>query len=142
VPHNEFREEKIMACTESQKIKIGRVDGDKDKEDLKNCYFCPTGNNTYAFYAKNDNTPLVTGITSGTPFSFSLPGSTITWTIPNPNDPTHPFHIDDQDAGGSWFNNDTSVRPVAGDDGEGESGTFSAQAGGGIDPKEAYGAKA
>lgn len=126
-----------MPQNENQKIKINSAHGGKDKDELKKLFFYPNGTGTYDLYQKDNPIQLVTGVSSGSTFTFSIPPSTIVWTVPDPNNSTHPFHIDNDDAGGSWKNNDTSID----NDPEGESGTFSAQAGGTIDG-EAAAAKA
>src|SRR5258705_13932571 len=107
----------------NKKIKIDNVTGDKDKDDLKNCYFLPTSvTGTYDFYDTNNNL-LASGLTSGTNFSFTL--DTIDWEITN-------FVISDTAASGDWSNNNSPA--------EDQDGTFQAQAGGGADSEESVSA--
>ena len=106
----------------SDKIKINSVTGDKDKDDLKNCYFQSNGvTGQYNFYDTNNNliTTNPVNLTTGTSFSFTLDGHD--WTVSS-------FVISDTAANGNWSNNDN---PDAAQD-----GTFQAQAGGGVDPEE------
>jgi hypothetical protein len=113
---NHIEEKKVMP---NNKIKIDNVTGDKDKDDLKNCYFLPTSvTGTYDFYDTNNNL-LASGLTSGTNFSFTL--DTIDWEITN-------FVISDTAASGDWSNNNSPA--------EDQDGTFQAQAGGGADSEE------
>ena len=106
----------------SQKIKI-TASGGKDAAAFTNCYFLPTniaGN--YILFGQN-NDPIVTNpipLTTGNNFSFSL--NTFTWTITS-------FVIDNEDASGSWSNTDPTATGV-------ESGTFTAQATGGLEEDE------
>lgn len=105
----------------TNKIKINTVNGGKDKHMLKGCYFLPSaipGN--YDFYDKN-NKLLNDNVGNGEPFDFKLDG--LSWEIYN-------LSIDDLRASGAWQNNDG--RPNAAFE---ESGTFTAQAGGGEDEK-------
>jgi hypothetical protein len=126
-----------MPLNDSQKIKIKTVGGGKDKDDLLKCFFYPTtpAGPPYDFYKKENGveTLLASGITTGGSFSFSL--DTYTWNVPDPNNPTNPFWINTQGAGGSWTNNDTSVSIT--DQSTGETGTFQAQTGTSADPEEA-----
>ncbi|HEX7331413.1 MAG TPA: hypothetical protein VF290_07930 [Pyrinomonadaceae bacterium] len=132
-----------MSQIEANKIKFKTVDGDPDKEDLKKCYFYPTATTgVYDLYAKVNgvDTLLASGISSGGSFSFTL--DTFSWNIPDPNNSTNPLVISGSGstatASGSWHNNDNPPPPTGsvGDDGNGESGTFQAQAGTTIDPEE------
>jgi hypothetical protein len=132
---NAQKKEKIMPLNDSQKIKINTVTGGKDKDDLKKCFFYPAANNTYDFYKKEDGveTLLQTGITTGTPFTFTL--DNYNWTVPNPKDPNSDFSIDAQNASGSWKNNDDGASIEA--QSTGESGTFQGQTGTSADPEDA-----
>lgn len=99
----------------SNKIKIDTVTGDKDKDELKGCYFLPstTVAAAYDFYDTN-NGSLATGIT-GTSFSFVLDGHN--WEIEN-------LVISTTAASGEWSNDNAGITA-------GEDGTFQAQAGSG-----------
>ena len=132
-----------MSQTESYKIKFKTVDGDPDKEDLKKCYFYPTATaGVYDLYAKVNgvDTLLASGISSGGSCSFTM--DNFTWNIPNPATGSQALQITGSGAtataGGSWHNDDNPPRPTGslGGDGNGESGTFQAQAGQTIDPEE------
>ena len=132
-----------MSQIESNKIKFKTVDGDPDKEDLKKCYFYPAATSgQYDLYAKVNgvDTLLASGISSGGSCSFTL--DTFSWNIPNPSDSAHPLAFSGTGttatASGSWSNNDNPPPPTGsvGSDGNGESGTFQAQAGQTIDPEE------
>ena len=113
-----------------QKIKIDSVNGGKDKDELKGCYFLPTATpDVYNFYSKT-GTLLASNVFSGATFSFMLPShQSYTWTIPNPAPGSEQFSINTQAARGSWFNTDPS--PM-----NDEGGTFTAQATGGADDGE------
>lgn len=118
---------------DSERIKIDTVFGDKDKDDLKNCFFFETSTpGVFNFYKKDGSfPPLASGITSGSSFTFQHDGHN--WRIGdllNPND----FIISNRFAAGTWRNDDQGVPPSEVD---GESGTFTAQAGTTIDPEEA-----
>ena len=109
----------------SDKIKIDKVTGGKDKDMLKGCYFLPgTATGEYNFFDTNNNS-LASGLTSGSPFSFTLDG--FSWTVTD-------FAINDSAASGDWTNDDSSA-PAAADMTQqylvAEEGTFQAQAGGG-----------
>ncbi len=115
-----------------EKIRITDVEGGNDRDDLKNCYFEATSNGVYNLYSQNNGT-LATDIVSGSSFQFTL--DNLIWTIPNPADPAHPFVIEPRRAHGSWVINGISL-PGPPEEGDGESGTFQAQAGGSGDPEE------
>jgi len=97
----------------------GNQQGQNDGTDLVDFYFqLQTGSsNTYNFYDDN-NTVVYTGVTSGTKFTFTLPGQNYNWTIT----PT----ISTSSASGTWSNTDHTHQGAAGD--PGESGTFTAVA--------------
>lgn len=108
----------------SDKIKINKVDGgsSKSQSDLKNCYFLPTANpGNYQFYDQNGNLILTNPgvLTSGTDFTFPL--DSLDWTVTN-------FLISSTsnkgNASGNWSNN----AQITADE-----GTFTAQAGGGVE---------
>lgn len=128
-----------MSLTEDHKIKIDTVTGDKDKDDLKGCFFYPTSTpGEYDFYGKGGSAPLATGIRSGGAFTFGL--GKFSWVIPDPSDTSHRLVITGSgataSASGSWLNNDNAKLSI-GNDPTGESGTFQAQAGtGGARPEE------
>ena len=121
-----------MPLNDSQKIKIKTVTGGNDKDDLLKCFFYPTSSTTYDLYKKENGveTILASGITSGGSFSYSL--DTFTWNVPDPAQPTNPFWINSQAAGGSWKNNDNGVQRQS----NGESGTFQGQVSTSTDPEE------
>jgi hypothetical protein len=133
-----------MSHNKGEKVKIKSVTGDKDNEVLKDCYFHLNSDGTYDFCLENLSTPLATGISSGSAFTFPL--GTFSWVIPNPTDPAHPLKFTvsgtNTTATGSYLNNDrkkVSIRgkkPSDGDDVTGESGTFTAQSGSTISPEE------
>ena len=113
---------------ESLKIKIHTVNGGRDKEDLKHCFFYPSFAEEHVYvFCDKDGTVLANDVRSGSTFTFHL--HHLKWTIPDPNG-TEPFVIHHDSASGSWRNN-------APDRAEDESGTFTAQAtGGGTDVEE------
>ena len=137
-----------MAKVEVDKIRIDVVGGDPDKDDLKKCFFYPTSHPgvtpiVYEFCKKENGveTTLASNITSGSSFTFTLDGWS--WTIPNPAPGSEALTFvgsgSTATASGSWHNNDNQPHPAAGvgDDGNGESGTFTAQAGTTITPEDA-----
>lgn len=97
------------------KIKIDSVDGGKDGNDLKNCYFqLEEGSTTdYDFYSSS-NVLLASDVQSGVAFSFTL--DTFTWNMT--------ATITPPTATGTWSNND----PNADKDNWDENGSFQAQA--------------
>lgn len=105
----------------SNKIKIDSVTGGKDKDQLKGCYFLPSStiSGAYDFYDTNNNV-LASGI-SGSSFSFSL--GSYNWQFQS-------LVISTSNASGNWSNDDPTITAD-------ESGTFQAQAGGGLDEEEA-----
>ena len=120
---------------------VNTVAPGSDGNDLKNYYLLPTNQTNMYVFVDDTGLPLVTTpmpVVGGSPFSFSLGGWT--WNIPNPDDTAHPFVVNgtgaQATASGSWSNNDTSGGLTGGNDGNGESGTFTAQAGQTIDPEE------
>ena len=117
---------------ESERIKIDTVFGDKDKDELKNCFFVETSTpGVFDFYKKDGSLPpLASGITSGSSFTFQHEGHH--WRIGDLLDPND-FIISNRFAAGTWHN---QVDPLD-VEGEGESGTFTAQAGITIDPEKA-----
>jgi hypothetical protein len=102
----------------TNKIKIDHVTGGNNKDELKNCYFEPSSSipGAYNFYDKNGH-ELAGGLLPGESFEFELDG--LIWII-------YEWSSDRLHAHGSWKNN--------GPDPTGEqNGTFTAQAGGGVD---------
>jgi hypothetical protein len=97
----------------SDKIKIDKVTGGKDKRHLKGCYFVPstTITDAYDFY-DNDKNLLRSGITEDH-FTFVL--QTLNWEITD-------LVISPKKASGKWATDDPA---------EGEDGSFQAQSGGG-----------
>jgi len=104
----------------SDKIKITTVTGDKDKDDLKNCYFLPseTVSGAYGFYDTNNN--LLSSDITGSSFSFSL--NDLNWEITS-------LVISTTAASGNWSNDDPTITAD-------EDGTFQAQVGGGGEPEQ------
>lgn len=100
----------------STKIKIDHVTGGKNKDDLKNCYFelSPEIPGTYDFCDRHGNR-LAAGLNIGEPFEFDLDG--LTWVI-------FDWATDSLRASGNWRNDGPALE---------QSGTFTAQAGGGVD---------
>jgi|SRR5687768_12346820 len=113
---------------EDKKITIDSYLGDSDGEDLEGCYFkYKSSDATYDFYDK-DSKSKCTGLTVGSSCSFTLdeyPG--INWTI------TLTAPCTETEVNGSWSNTDS---PTAD-----EGGTFTAQAGGGVEDDAAVEAK-
>ena len=136
-----------MPQVDTDKIKMKTLTGGKDKVDLTDCYFYPTGTSTpqqYNFYQKapGDDGLLAGPFASGGSFSFQL--DNFTWTIPDPAQPTNPLVITGSGstatATGSWHNSDPTASIE--DQSSGESGTFTAQAGGSPEVEDASAAKA
>ena len=102
-------------------IQIDVVKGGSDGHRLMNCYFQEIGTSEeYSFFAP-DHTPITTNpssVSDGEKFSFDYNG--LAWHV-------HKFKISKKhgDAKGHW-----KTKPPNGDP---ESGTFQAQAGGGVE---------
>jgi hypothetical protein len=115
----------------SNKMKItsNDVTGGPDGADLIGCYFLPTNENDKYIFFNADDTPIVTNpmpVFSGHHFTFSLEDDD-NWKITN-------FKITEASslphASGHWTNYHHNKPPDDDDDqGDGESGTFQAQAG-------------
>jgi hypothetical protein len=103
----------------TNKIKIDHVTGGRNRDELKNCYFeasniVPGG---YDFFDKN-GVELASGLLPGEPFEFGLDGHE--WVI-------YDWTADTHHADGSW-RNDAPPEPELE-----QGGTFTAQAGGGVE---------
>lgn len=101
------------------KIFVDSFTGGSDGDDLVECYFKQKHDGTYDFHDKDDHTKC-TNLSVGSSCSFTLdeyPGITWTITLTSPCTAT--------EVNGSWSNTDGGVKE------DGESGTFTAQAGGG-----------
>lgn len=128
-----------MSFVDLDKIKMKTLHGGKDKDDLKHCFFYPATSPYYNFYNKvnGEDVLLASNVQNGFQFTFTLGGWT--WTVPDPDNPSDPFRISGTGpsaiASGSWRNTDNST-PTIGNDGNGESGTFTAAAGQTIGPEE------
>lgn len=108
----------------SDKIQINQVDGGSstDQADLQNCYFLPTANpGCYQLYDQNGNLILTNPgvLTSGTDFTFYL--DKLHWTVTN-------FLISSTSTSGSASGHWSNSAEITADD-----GTFTAQAGGGVE---------
>ena len=115
---------------DDQEIKIRRVHiNKKGLKDLPNdalmgCYFWPVGDGKYNLYEKGvdpDGTPLKTDISQSNGFSFTI--GPVTWEVSGDS-----FLISDTAAHGDWTIPAAKDADTGGSDGE--SGTFTAQAGG------------
>ena len=120
-----------------ERIMIDRVGGGDDRNMLEGCYFLPTNRKgKYDFYQKGTeppfDAPLARDVAQSSTFHFDL--GLFHWTVNGRN-----FLISETAAHGEWHNNDDRIDP---DDGNGESGTFTAQAGGGTPVETAASAKA
>jgi|GEM_PF-3517221 len=104
----------------TDKIKIDHVTGGKNKDELKNCYFEPSPDlpGSYDFYDKNGHR-LARDLNVGDPFEFDMNG--LTWVF-------YEWTCDNLHANGNWRNNGPAVDPTLE-----QEGTFTAQAGGGVD---------
>jgi hypothetical protein len=104
----------------TNKIKIDHVTGGKNKDDLKNCYFEPSTEDPggYDFYDKTGHR-LARDLNVGEPFEFNMDG--LTWVL-------YDWTCDSLHASGNWRNNGPAVDPALE-----QEGTFTAQAGGGVD---------
>jgi hypothetical protein len=99
----------------SDKIKIDKVAGGKDKKHLKGCYFVPSSRITDAYdFFDQDNNLLRSDITEDH-FPFVL--QTFNWEITD-------LVISPKKASGKWMNDNPA---------DGEDGSFQAQSGGGGD---------
>jgi hypothetical protein len=114
----------------SQKVKIHTVHGGDDRNMLLDCYFLSAGHGEYNFYSKDQDPridpPLAAGVSQTHSFSFKL--GEFHWTVDG-----RTFLISDTAAHGDWKNTDRHA-----DDGDGESGTFTAQAGGSLEETASY----
>ena len=101
------------------KIFVDSFTGGSDGDDLIECYFKQKNDGTYDFHDKDDHTKC-TNLSVGSSCSFTLdeyPGVTWTITLTSPCTAT--------EVNGNWSNTDGGFKEDA------ESGTFTAQAGGG-----------
>jgi hypothetical protein len=114
----------------SERIVIHTVHGGLDRGLLKGCYFEPTEvPGQYNFYqngAKPTDKPLAERVSQSSTFHFKL--GMWEWTVEGRN-----FLISNTAAFGDWHNNDKGPNH---DEGDGESGTFTAQAGLGSDSED------
>jgi hypothetical protein len=104
----------------TNKIKIDHVTGGKNKDDLKNCYFEPSTEDpgAYDFYDKHGNR-LARDLNVGDPFEFDMDG--LTWDL-------YDWTSNGLHASGNWRNDGPAADPALE-----QGGTFTAQAGGGVD---------
>lgn len=110
----------------SNEIKIHKIIGPEDGEDLKGCYFLDAGDGTYNFFDHENRQLNPIPITPGTTFGFTLPATPeLGWSM-------RVDKMNDKKGNGDWSYT-MAPRPA---DSTGD-GTFQAQAGGTGEPTDA-----